>query len=525
MSNPYDLFIIHVSADERVALELAMTFEGLGYRAWVYQIDSRPPGDYVAKILRGIDAASVLLALMSANSLDRDKSEEVAREINYGEVCNKPFIPLILGLTDDDFTRRVPKTWQQAFGKSLHVRVDPDDVASAAHEIAEGLPGNGVHPTAADETRLAKLRQRMERLARRERVRARRRTVLAIVAAAVLLIGARQLWTSIGGMDHPEATAEAGIMTVWIVDPTLDGFGPTTTSGYEAAKAEYGILQRRLEIDLLRIAEEHQVEMQIVNDDEVETALVNAGCPDVGKKFQIPECAEQKAFDHLGIRAKVNPTFRGTGQKRDLTLRIGLGRGARRLPQHESLDDTNLTTLADWSAEQIALFLDIPRERIARALEPKRATVRLFEGALVEKPPPATNGSSRLPSLVGEAFAETPPDPAPTANDREIREVLEALRTAFETQDASKVEPIFDAMTPEQREAMQRYFDNVDDLQVAFIAPEITVDGDTARAAFLREDKFRDKLSGDETNIAVRVIAVLVRQNGAWKVESLAKPS
>jgi hypothetical protein len=80
-------------------------------------------------------------------------------------------------------------------------------------------------------------------------------------------------------------------------------------------------------------------------------------------------------------------------------------------------------------------------------------------------------------------------------------------------------------MPLEQRDALQRYFDNVTDLKVAFGPPEITVQGDTARAAFTRQDQFKDKQSGEHTSLAIRLVAVLVRSNGAWKIESLQKAS
>jgi hypothetical protein len=540
MSDPFDLFIIHVADDAKVALELAVEFARLGYRAWCYELDSLPLGNYVENIRRGIETASVLLVLVTEGSLEKDG--EVTREIHFGQAGDKPFIPLVVELSDSQFERRVPLTWRQAFGEAVRVSVDPARVAPAARRIADGLKARDVRPRESDpaDTRLPallaliggldrtgsptsvdwrqKLTLRLRSITRSRRAAMVAGALLLVMAASVVLIRLPALVETLQRDPPSPPTA----VTIWIMDAQLEGFWAPSPD-VSPAHAEYRLLRRDMESDLLRIAAAQQIEMQIVNDDEIEKALVNAGCPDLTKKFQIPECSEKKAFDTLKIRAKVHPTFHAsTDGKRDLTLRIGRGTGVLSLPHSESLQDANLTTLADWSAEQIAIFLKIPRERIAEALGRQRENNRLLENTLGTATASPRGGSSRLPSLVRDVLAAELPLVTPVAD---VGSVLERLRTALETQDAAVVAEVFAAMPSDQREALQRYFDNVDDLHVSFVAPEITVDGDTARAAFLREDQFRDKLSGERTRLAVRLVAVFVRVNGEWKVDSLAKPS
>ncbi len=261
-----------------------------------------------------------------------------------------------------------------------------------------------------------------------------------------------------------------------------------------------------------------------MNDEDIERQLVNLGCPDITRKFKIPECAERKVIDYAQIRAKVEPTFRGSDDgKRDLALRIGKGAGAEMMPHSESLKDANLTTLADWSAEQVAVFLTFSKDRITAALGRQRENSKLLEDTLGSASPPhSPGGTSYLPSLVDSALAD---ERTPSGADGEIRGVLEQLRSALETQNAAKVAPVFASMPADQRSALQRYFDNVAELKVAFGPPEITVQGNTARAAFLRQDQFKDKQSGERTSLAIRLVAVLVREDGVWKIQSLQKPA
>jgi hypothetical protein len=149
MSNPFDLFIIHVRADATVASKLALDLERLGYRSWWHWLDSLPLGSDIENIRRGIETASVLLVLVSPDSLHWHG--EVTREIHFGQAAAKPFIPLVLDLSDAEFDHRVPITWRQAFGEAVRVRVEPGRLEPAAGRIAAGLSALGVNPRAVDQ--------------------------------------------------------------------------------------------------------------------------------------------------------------------------------------------------------------------------------------------------------------------------------------------------------------------------------------------------------------------------------------
>ena len=80
-------------------------------------------------------------------------------------------------------------------------------------------------------------------------------------------------------------------------------------------------------------------------------------------------------------------------------------------------------------------------------------------------------------------------------------------------------------MTEAQRSALVRYFENAKDLAIRISDVEILVAGDEAPATFTREDVFTDARSGRQLHFEVRISSVLGRQEGAWKIRSLKKPS
>jgi hypothetical protein len=316
---------------------------------------------------------------------------------------------------------------------------------------------------------------------------------------------------------------------VWIRNPKLEG------NNLDSASRS---VRDKMESALLRIAatSKRTGTMEIVDDEAVIDRLLYEGCPDRDQAFRIPACSKQLAIERGGIGAEVAPGFRSTGKVGSITLalRIGKGSGVGRIVEKQ-MQDGFYDALADWAAEQVALYLPrdsrhdrptaLKEKQVRVALEKGRKRQRLLEGTLfgaAGPDSPAPGGPmSLLPVFVGVASAQEPP----AGSEREIRDVLDKLRSALQTRNAGQVEPLYASMTPQQRAALQRYFDNLVSLQVTFSDTDITVEGNKARAAFLREDKFKEKDTGESSSLAIRLVAVLVRSDGDWKIQSLQKPS
>ena len=77
---------------------------------------------------------------------------------------------------------------------------------------------------------------------------------------------------------------------------------------------------------------------------------------------------------------------------------------------------------------------------------------------------------------------------------------------------------------PAQKASLGEYFAHVANLRVAFGQPEITVNGETAAASFLRRDEFQNQGTRQPVRIAAHFVAIPTRTSGAWKIGSLEKP-
>ncbi len=119
---------------------------------------------------------------------------------------------------------------------------------------------------------------------------------------------------------------------------------------------------------------------------------------------------------------------------------------------------------------------------------------------------------------VGAAWAETGLDA-----EAEILDVLERYRQAYEAKDLDLLSSVYAELTPKQRAARQRYFQNTDNLAVEINDVRIAVRGDDAVASYTRADQFKDRKSGELVKLDIRLTKKLHRMDDGWKLVSSKK--
>jgi len=102
--------------------------------------------------------------------------------------------------------------------------------------------------------------------------------------------------------------------------------------------------------------------------------------------------------------------------------------------------------------------------------------------------------------------------------EAEIRDVLERYRQAYENKDLVLLSSIYAELSPKQREASQKYIENTEDLVVEINDVRIAVRGDDAIASYTREDRFKDRKSGELVKLDVRLTKKLHKTGGNWKL-------
>jgi TolB-like protein len=157
------------------------------------------------------------------------------------------------------------------------------------------------------------------------------------------------------------------------------------------------------------------------------------------------------------------------------------------------------------------------------------APAALEHGPTPSPPPSTQNGplSFLVPFLSGkwlaidEAWAQ---ESSPvTRPEDEIRLLLERYRQAYEQKDLTLLDAVYDALSPTQRDANSRYFQQTQNLQVTIRDVDIAITGDEAAVSYTREDQFVDAKTGRNAQLALRFTKFLVRIENAWKIASSKK--
>jgi ketosteroid isomerase-like protein/TolB-like protein len=218
---------------------------------------------------------------------------------------------------------------------------------------------------------------------------------------------------------------------------------------------------------------------------DVELVDITSGLLEAKRSVRAPE-AQLVEMQNRAVTEIVNALHVGLGPDKLNALLAGR--------TNDQLDSYKLLT------ETMGGFVDVKEKPKAAPSEPKA---------------PATSWMAPWPA---SAYADD-------SDQLAVRQLLERYRTALEAKDLNQLTAIHIAMNEGMREALARYFTAADQLKVQFSNFDILVEGDEAVATFTRNDDFKDSRSGRDMHLEIRVSSVIAKQEGAWKIRGLKKPS
>ncbi len=214
-----DVFISHVEEDGAVALELADALDAAGYATWCYERDTIPGPSYLLQTSGAIEGSQAVVVLISADALG---SHQVTSEVVRAHEADKPFIPLLIGISREEFGARQPE-WREAIGSAATLELPAGGVRAVVPRIVDGLTALGVRPhePGAPKARLpfiagqggADASSRFAPVRRRSR----RLLVPGLVVVALAVVVAVVLVLTLGGDDGapgPSGTASTAIPSV-----------------------------------------------------------------------------------------------------------------------------------------------------------------------------------------------------------------------------------------------------------------------------------------------------------------------
>jgi len=237
------------------------------------------------------------------------------------------------------------------------------------------------------------------------------------------------------------------------------------------------------------------------------TVLVGAAAALAGGPLQV---------ELAGVRPPAAAAAPGSACSGGPEYEVDVARWGAALPGHRLLESD--LVLGAVASLPITLSAEEQRRIAARRATDLDQLRRLLDAegesrpAPPPQPPPAGpgDGHSRLLDLLGPREAQAD-EVLP-----QIEAFLEQYRRATEARDVAALGAMYEAFSPEQRAALERYFGGVRDLRVAIDHVEAAVVGDEAAVTYARTDDFVDVQTGRPGHVAVRLTKTLRRVDGRW---------
>ena len=129
------IFLSYAKEDHDTAIWIALALREAGFETWLYEENSIPGITFIEQIHSAIVGADAFTALISVHSL---VSHISLREMSLGFELGKPFMPVLIDLTHDEFMRQRPE-FQLVCGVEVAAFLDANRSMNTLQEIIKGL--------------------------------------------------------------------------------------------------------------------------------------------------------------------------------------------------------------------------------------------------------------------------------------------------------------------------------------------------------------------------------------------------
>jgi TIR domain-containing protein len=139
---PPDVFISYAQEDRALTTELVAGLRAKGFTPWTFEENSGVGQDYLDEGIRAIRRARSFLLVISPTSIG---SNEVDLEVKAAHRLQKPIIPLLYGVSPEQFLDQKP-SWWAVVGSRVYCEVPSSGVAGVLPAVVRRLEQLEVSP-------------------------------------------------------------------------------------------------------------------------------------------------------------------------------------------------------------------------------------------------------------------------------------------------------------------------------------------------------------------------------------------
>ncbi|MBL8816632.1 MAG: protein kinase [Planctomyces sp.] len=134
--------LCYAGEDSLLAAILARQIEQRGIRTWLLQRDANPESTFRSQFQSALQQSGIVVPLISRHSV---RSEDFAEQIIEAGGSNRPFVPLLSGMTNDEFERLQPR-WRPVLGPSSVSILGPPPFSEAMERISRLIDSIEIRP-------------------------------------------------------------------------------------------------------------------------------------------------------------------------------------------------------------------------------------------------------------------------------------------------------------------------------------------------------------------------------------------
>lgn len=138
------LFISHAEEDRASAIEIGDALAQKGFSVWLYERDPVPGPPYLVQVSEAIAECEGVILLISQASME---SHQVDAEVALAFDSRKRFVPVLSGISYDDFRKQKPDWWL-ALRAATSVTLPPAGASAILDQLESGVKRLGINPAA-----------------------------------------------------------------------------------------------------------------------------------------------------------------------------------------------------------------------------------------------------------------------------------------------------------------------------------------------------------------------------------------
>jgi hypothetical protein len=129
------IFFGYIAEDSKIVGQLVVEIEKAGFKTWYYNRDSIIGSSYMETDAKAIKNSQIVIIVVSPDSI---KSFQVTKEVLHAHELEKPFLPVLYGMTFEDLKEK-QEEWKMCFGGAVAIEIHGDDVTPIISKLIQGL--------------------------------------------------------------------------------------------------------------------------------------------------------------------------------------------------------------------------------------------------------------------------------------------------------------------------------------------------------------------------------------------------